>query len=636
MDEPGRDRGRARATPSTSRGCPTTRWPMSRPAPARSVRRPGEPAAAGPGPGGRRPSCAARSASSAWSGPRSRPGRTTSSTTGASTSSGRPRPSSTASCSSHPASVAAGTWGLATLPGQPGRQPGRDHGRDRAPGLRRGASSGTRGSGSASCTEAGSRRTRWGAGTTPTARTRGARRPASGGCRASCCARCGSTPSCTRPTRCATCWTWWATSAVVLGSDHPFEMGDPDPVGSLAAVVEADTATFARVARQNTLRLLGRHAERLRVRGAVTPRPRPFLVLCTHTLLFQAVTFLLRRPPPTAPSSSACRRRCWACSRRASRSCRLAVALPVGDLADRYGESRVMLAGAVVVAASALLLVVWDDTFVALLVGTVLLGTGHLLCAVGQQSMVANLVAPGRFDSAFGYYTFAGTIGQAAGPGPARRARRRSGAPAHPRRLRGRGGDRAGPAAGHDPRAPDAAAATVGTRRADRRVVRLLRTPGLPRALVVSSVVLAAMDITLVYLPALGAEEGLSVGLVGGAADGAGGGHHDGPAVHRALTAWLGRRVLLVVSIGSSGVATALVPLPVPLWLRLRGRRGDGLRPGRLPPATLAWLAEIAPPGMQRPRGVAATGGQPLRPGRRAQRHRPGRRRSRRRAACSG
>ena len=46
-----------------------------------------------------------------------------------------------------------------------------------------------------------------------------------------------------------------------------------------------------------------------------------------------------------------------------------------------------------------------------------MLGTGHLLCAVGQQSMVANLMPPGRFDSAFGYYTFAGTVGQAAGPG---------------------------------------------------------------------------------------------------------------------------------------------------------------------------------------------------------------------------
>ena len=53
---------------------------------------------------------------------------------------------------------------------------------------------------------------------------------------------------------------------VVLGSDHPFEMGDPDPVGSLAAVASRDSATFTRVAGENAQRLLGKHAERLQPR----------------------------------------------------------------------------------------------------------------------------------------------------------------------------------------------------------------------------------------------------------------------------------------------------------------------------------------------------------------------------------
>ena len=43
----------------------------------------------------------------------------------------------------------------------------------------------------------------------------------------------------------------------------------------------------------------------------------------------------------------------------------------------------------------------------------------------------------------------------------------------------------------------------------------LLRIPGLPRAVVTSGVVLAALDITLVYLPALGAERGIASGVIG-------------------------------------------------------------------------------------------------------------------------
>ena len=107
-----------------------------------------------------------------------------------------------------------------------------------------------------------------------------------------------------------------------------------------------------------------------------------------------------------------------------------------------------------------------------------------------------------------------------------------------------------------------------GATRAERKVVALLRTPGLTRALVVSSVVLAAMDITLVYLPALGTETGLTVGVVSALLAVRAGRHH---AVARlftgALTAWLGRRVLLVLPSAPSGLATALVPFPVPVWL---------------------------------------------------------------------
>lgn len=43
------------------------------------------------------------------------------------------------------------------------------------------------------------------------------------------------------------------------------------------------------------------------------------------------------------------------------------------------------------------------------------MGLGHLMSIIGQQSTVAR-TSPSKLDSAFGLYTFAGSIGQAIGP----------------------------------------------------------------------------------------------------------------------------------------------------------------------------------------------------------------------------
>ena len=75
-----------------------------------------------------------------------------------------------------------------------------------------------------------------------------------------------------------------------------------------------------------------------------------------------------------------------------------------------------MLVGAVLMTLSARHLRDRARRRAGLVLGSVVLGTGHLLSVVGQQAAVANTAGPGRFDSAFGYYTFAASLGQAAGP----------------------------------------------------------------------------------------------------------------------------------------------------------------------------------------------------------------------------
>jgi MFS family permease len=325
---------------------------------------------------------------------------------------------------------------------------------------------------------------------------------------------------------------------------------------------------------------------------------RQFAVLCAHTLLFQAVTFLLRPTASYRALQIGVDPALLGLLAASFALVPLLVALPAGDLADRYGENRVMIAGALLVAGSAVLFALYGDTFPALLLATVVLGTGHLLCAVGQQSMVANLVPPGRFDSAFGYYTFAGSVGQAAGPGLLALFGHGDALPRTDEAFLAAAAVAGGLVlvtsfARRTPRTPRR------TSLAARRVTSLLRTPGLPRALVVSSVVLAAMDITLVYLPALGTEAGLSVGVVSALLTARAVATMVSRLFTGVLTAWLGRRLLLVLSIGAAGVATAVLPLPVPLAAAFVAVVVMGFGLGVCQPATLAWLAEIAPPGLR-------------------------------------
>lgn len=276
----------------------------------------------------------------------------------------------------------------------------------------------------------------------------------------------------------------------------------------------------------------------------------------------------------------------------------LVLAIPAGHGADRYGERRMAVAGAVLLAAASVTFVVAGQSVAGLVLAGVLLGTGHLGCVIAQQALVANTTARGGYDAAFGRYTFAASLGQAAGPGliaafGGGQAIPDTGGvfrwscppgvilvvlsaflPSSPRRSAQEGGDE------------------VGLR-------TLLRLPGLGRALVTSCVVLAALDVTIVYLPALGAERGLASGTVGlllvvrGVAS----------MVSRfflgRLSRAVGRRRLLVGSTIAAALGLLLVPLPWPLWVlaALLLVAGFGLGVGQ--PLTMSWLAEAAPPGLR-------------------------------------
>ena len=325
---------------------------------------------------------------------------------------------------------------------------------------------------------------------------------------------------------------------------------------------------------------------------------RLLVVLLLHSTLTQVVTFVLR--PATAyraleldvPVA-------WLGVLTASFAVvPLVLAVPSGQATDRFGEQRVMLAGAGLVVASALVFLSGRGGATGLVLGSVLLGTGHLLSVVGQQAAVANAAGPGTFDTAFGYYTFAASLGQAIGPVI----------------IAVVGGGAALP----DTRTIFLAAtvlavllvvSTMALRlpRPQRRAAAterggmgtLLRLPGLPRALLISCVVLAAVDITLVYLPALGADRGLASGFVGLLLTLRAVASMTSRFFLGRLVRLIGRRRLMITSVALSAAAMGLAGVPLPAWglAALVVFLGLGLGVGQ--PLTMSWLAEMAPPGLR-------------------------------------
>ncbi len=332
--------------------------------------------------------------------------------------------------------------------------------------------------------------------------------------------------------------------------------------------------------------------------GQGGPGRRLLGLLLLHSAITQVITFVLR-PTSAYRALELDVPTAWLGALTASFAVvPLVLAVPSGQATDRFGERRVMLVGAVLMALSGAVFATERGGAAGLVVGSVVLGTGHLLSVVGQQAAVANTAGPGRFDTAFGYYTFAASLGQAAGPALITLIGGKGSLPdttpifltatalgvvllVCTAFLRMPTFDRAGGSAEHG---------GMGT---------LLRLPGLLRALLVSCVVLAAVDITLVYLPALGADRGLAAGFVGVLLTLRAVASMTSRLFLGRLVALVGRRRLMIVSVALSAVSMAVVAAPMPpaAMAAVVVLLGLGLGVGQ--PLTMSWLAEVAPAGLR-------------------------------------
>lgn len=325
---------------------------------------------------------------------------------------------------------------------------------------------------------------------------------------------------------------------------------------------------------------------------------RLLFLLLLHSALIQVVTFVLR-PTSAYRAIELDVPAAWLGALTASFAVvPLLLAVPSGQATDRFGERRVMLVGSGLVLLSGAVFLTERGGAAGLVLGSVVLGTGHLLSVVGQQAAVADTAGPGRFDTAFGYYTFAASLGQAVGPALITLIGG-SGALPETRPIFLAATVLAGllVACTVVLRIPPAEHRTAA--REQGGMGALLRVPGLLRALVVSCVVLAAVDITLVYLPALGADRGLAAGVVGLLLTLRAVASMTSRFFLGKLVSWVGRRRLMIVSVALSAAAMAAVAVPMPVvgTAVLVGLLGLGLGVGQ--PLTMSWLAEVAPAGLR-------------------------------------
>nr|WP_277603970.1 MFS transporter [Agrococcus sp. ARC_14] len=192
-------------------------------------------------------------------------------------------------------------------------------------------------------------------------------------------------------------------------------------------------------------------------------------------------------------------------------------ALPSGALMDRHGPRLLVLVG-IAIALAGLVVIATAPSVGALIASNALLGLGQLLCMIGQQGFVADRATDQGLDGAVGTLTSAMAIGQVLGPVLATSAGTvlfSLGAPtvelgglllaglcllvgiplAMQMRARASRSQSDHDAAGQ-PRA------------------RVL-APGMWRALLVSGIVLASVDLLYVFLPAWAQGAGVSAIVVG-------------------------------------------------------------------------------------------------------------------------
>jgi MFS family permease len=321
------------------------------------------------------------------------------------------------------------------------------------------------------------------------------------------------------------------------------------------------------------------------------------LAVIAHSLLVQVIMFSVRPTLSYAALENGMPAASLGLLSAAYAAPGILLAIPTGRLTDRFGERTIVLTGGVLILAAVSIAAVARDSVGLIVLVTVLLGIGQLISVVGDQAILANKTLTGRRDDIFGRYAFSIALGQAIGAGLLSINAAASSTPDIALQFAIAIGISIGlvvaaafmrSSAKHVH--PVDAQPRLGVR-------ALIRRPGVARAILASALVVTAMEISIVYFPAIGYERGYPAAAV------------SAMLVARALASmtsrlglgWqvrlFGRRRLMVGSVASSALLLAAIALPVDaVWVILLCAL-FGFVNGVSQPLTLSWLSEIAPPG---------------------------------------
>ncbi len=275
------------------------------------------------------------------------------------------------------------------------------------------------------------------------------------------------------------------------------------------------------------------------------------------------------------------------------------LAVTIGRYNDKKGESFAAVLGAAVILAAVTGLELASPNLPALLLFTCLLGIGHVLLVAAMQMATTRCSGPEHHDTVLGHFLVATSLGQAAGPllitltTPAGAA-----VPgdlltwvilamagillvctwAMVKRL--------------PPHAPEASDTTLPIR-------SLLAVPGLFIIIVASSLIVTAVDLLIVYFPAVGTSRNLDAALVGTLLSARAAASIASRLLFARLATALGKPLLLTLSVGIGGLATVGLLIDLPVWWLAILLCLFGFATGAASAASISLALAIAPAGMR-------------------------------------
>ena len=277
----------------------------------------------------------------------------------------------------------------------------------------------------------------------------------------------------------------------------------------------------------------------------------------------------------------------------------LLLALQIGRWVDRHGELRFLVGGNILMIGASFFLATAPSMGVLLLLFAAL-GMGHLTTVVAFQGLVARGSDESTYDRRFAHLALSASFGQLLGPAIGGFVAG-SGTPDEitnallagcflivaglPLTLLIR--PPASVAAGRAMKSAGAGATSM---------MAILRTPGVFRAILVSTSVLSAIDVIVAYLPALGEERLWTPAFVGALLSIRAGASMASRVFLGGWSNRIGRRTLLASSMAVSAVSLAAMPFITwePGIVAVMVTAGFGLGIGQ--PVTMSWVAALARP----------------------------------------